>query len=103
MGYRAYSNTLFGVKVTREAVKNASIKAQYDNQLSYFYSDYENSNYVVIGFRLGQTEYNTYSEPVACIAPNSSMAQEVLDFCKENKIKCSHDDVKIYTMTFHSY
>lgn len=103
MGYRAYSNTLFGIKVSREAVKNTSLKAQYDNQLSYFYSDYENSDYVVVGFRLGKTEYDTHSEPVACISPNISMAQEILEFCKDNKIKCKNDDLKMYTMTYHSY
>lgn len=103
MGYRAYSNTLFGVKVSRDAVKNKGLKAQEDNQLSYFYSDYENSEYVVIGFRLGHTDYHSYAEPVVCMAPQIIMAKEILDFCKENKIKCEKDDVKMYTMTYHSY
>lgn len=103
MSYRAYSNTLFGIKIPRKKAIQSSLQAQKEHELSYFYSDYEESTDVIVGFLLGKTDYNTYTEAVVCDAPTISMAQEIIEFCKDNSIDCDNEDLNMYTMTYHSY
>ena len=73
------------------------------NKLSYFFSDHEGDDDIVIGFSLGKTDYDTMSTPVACKNPTPEMTEKILEFIKENNLNYSEQNIKMYVMTYHSY
>lgn len=74
-----------------------------DNKLSYFYSDYESKEDIVLGFRLAATSYNTNCTPIEIKSPTPSMIEEIMQFCKDNDLPFQEKDCKMYVMTYHSY
>lgn len=134
MGYRAYSNTLFGVKVARSNMKQKVkvracrhkvadgmkfcpecgkpafieeeddvLESMKDKGLSYYYSDYNRDNDIVLGFCVGRTSYSDNTEAVECKPPTPSMAAEILAFCKEHNLPYTEKHIKMYVLTNHSY
>lgn len=75
---------------------------KYD-KLSYFFSDHEGNEDIVIGFSLGKTDYNTMSTPVSCKSPTPEMKDEILQFITEHNLNYSEKHIKMYVMTYHSY
>ncbi len=67
--------------------------------LSYFYSDPNNRQEIVIGFQLGFSDQD-FSE-VSSI--KSYMDKEIIQFCKDNNLPFTEKHCKTYVMTYHSY
>jgi hypothetical protein len=74
-----------------------------DKKLSYFYSDPESKDNIVLGFRLAATSYNTNCTPIEIPNPTPVMIEEIMQFCKENNLPFKEKDCKMYVMTYHSY
>lgn len=74
-----------------------------DKKLSYFYSDYEGKDDVVIGFCLAKTSYNTNTMPIECDTPTPDMSDELNTFLKQYDFPYTEKNFKTYVMTYHSY
>lgn len=76
-----------------------------DKGLSYYYSDYENKEEVVLGFILGRDGYSSrkYSPFVEVKLPTPGMTEEIKKFCEENGIPFKDGDCKTWVFTYHSY
>lgn len=76
------------------------------DQLSYFYTDYENQEQVVVGFILGETSShrNNNLQPFFKVENvTAQMKQELIDFFAQQETTLNEDDFEIYVFNYFSY
>lgn len=104
MGYEAYSYVVYGKLVKMESLEvNSLLDPQASQGLSYYYSDYENKETVVLGFFMANESYSKDSPFVEIKNPTPGMDEEIKQFCEENGIPFKEGDCKTWAFTYHSY
>jgi hypothetical protein len=86
--------------------ENVMLDPQESNGLSYFYSDYENQNQVIVGFRLGETgSHRNNNDTTFFKLKNQTpqMTQELIAFFSQRGITTTDKDFAMHLFQYYSY